>query len=125
MAINNIDKVLDELYDARVNIRLLYNSASITSLMVLEDKIRQIISNQFKKCDISIDISNYNISIELADNNLISEKKKSSIFAPVDQELRSFILSHTSDNQLINYVQSFDNNIVDFFSVGNSIKFIL
>ena len=124
---NEIYKILDTMYSNRCKIREVYQNTPVPEKIALEETVKQNVNSILKNnCSISINIDeDFSISISITNIDKVSNRIIQNVYNKIDGCLRSFITSHTFKQEVIDYVNSDLNNILDFYQVGNSLKFIL
>ena len=122
----NITKILDRMYQSRSLTRSIYLKSLNVDIYNLENLINSEINSILKnKGTIEISIRQFSISININENNQLSNRAIQNIYFKVDNILRDYIRNQTDNKDILDYINNTYNSILDYFSVGNSIKFIL
>ena len=122
----NISKILDRMYNIRSQSRSIYLNCLNSDIYNLEDLIKLEIKSILKnKGEIEINIKLFSINININDDAQLSNRSIQNIYFKIDTILRNFIKEHTENKEILDYINNTYNSILDYFTVGNSIKFIL
>ena len=122
----NLTHILDRMYNMRSEIRSVYLNSSAGTIYSLETSIRDSVSSLFKnKGSIDINVKEFTINISLIENHGLSNRTIQNIYFRIDSMLREFIKSNATNSQLVDYVSETINSILDYYVVGDSIKFLL
>ena len=122
----NITKILDRMYQSRSLTRSIYLKSLNVDIYNLENSINLEINSILKnKGTIETSVRQFSINININENNQLSNRTIQNIYFKVDNILRDYIRNHTDNKDILDYINNTYNSILDYFSVGNSIKFIL
>lgn len=122
----SISSILDRMYNIRSSIRKMYSYESSSNIYYLEEDIKNEITSILKdKCTIYINIKEFYISISLKENAKVSNRTIQTVFCRVDTIIRNYIKKSTFDGNIHEYIDNTNNSILDFYMLGNSIKFLL
>lgn len=115
------NKKIDEMYNMRSNIRLLYNNNNTTQY---EINLLSRLNDSFKDAILEATIDYKGLSIQILLNPDVSAKDREGIIRTINNHISTFILDRSSDRDIINYVNN-NGQVIDSFYVGNCIKCIL
>lgn len=122
----DISAIIDRMYSIRSQIRGLYINSNNDSIYTLEDNIKSSISSLIKnKGNIEINIREFSINISFNEELNISNRTMQTIYCRIDSILRDYIKSKSTNNDILQYIDNLNNSIVDYYQVGNCLKFLL